>query len=142
MCFYFSEPSRGPSITAITNVTATSMEINWEKLSLDDANGVITKYEVCYKASDTAADIDCTLKKSVSNGDTREVVLNGLNEATTYNVAVKAATSQGFGDLGITMTQKTLEASKYFLSIKLSPSLECCCLNLIYFVLLRPSDNL
>ena len=97
------------------------MKITWEKLSLDDANGEITEYEVCYKASDTSTDIDCTLKKSVDDGNTREVVLDGLNEATTYNVAVKAATSQGFGDLGTTMTRKTLEASKYFLSIDLSP---------------------
>ena len=92
------------------------MNITWEKLSLDDANGEITEYEVCYKASDTSKDIDCTLKKSVNNGNTTEVVLNGLNEATTYNVAVKAATSQGFGDLGTSMTQKTLEASKYFIA--------------------------
>ena len=88
------------------------MKITWERLSVDDANGVITKYEVCYKASDTSTDIDCTLKKSVDDGNTRQVVLGGLNEATTYNVAVQAATSQGFGDRGTTMTQKTLEASK------------------------------
>ena len=97
------------------------MKITWEKLSLDDANGTITKYEVCYKASDTSTDIDCTLKKSVDDGNTTEVVLDGLNEGTTYNVAVQAATSQGFGNLGTSMTQKTLETSKYFLSIDLSP---------------------
>ena len=92
------------------------MKITWEMLSLDDANGEITEYEVCYKASDTSTDIDCTLKKSVNNGNTTEVVLIGLNEATTYNVAVRAATSQGFGDLGIIMTEKTKEASKYFIA--------------------------
>ena len=93
------------------------MKITWEKLSPDDANGEITMYEVCYKASVTSTDIDCNLKKSVNNGDTKEVVLDGLNEATTYNVAIRAATSQGFGNLGVIVTQKTLEASRYFLSI-------------------------
>ena len=117
MCFYFSEPSRGPSITSVTDVTATSINIIWEKLSHDDANGVIKKYEVCYKASVTSTDIDCNLKKSVNNGDTKEVVLGGLNEATTYNVAIKAATSQGFGNLGTITTKKTLEASKYFMLV-------------------------
>ena len=97
-------------------MTATSIKITWGELSLDDANGVITKYEVCYKASDNSTDIDCTSKESVNNGNTREVVLDGLNEATTYNVAVKAATSVGFGDLGAIMTRKTLEASKYFIA--------------------------
>ena len=84
----------------------------WEKLSDDDANGTITMYDVCYKASDNSTDIDCDLKKSVNSSDTREVVLDGLSEATTYNVAVKAKTSGGFGDLGTIMTQKTEEASK------------------------------
>ncbi len=95
------------------------MKIMWEKLSGDDANGVITMYEICYKASDNSTDIDCNLKKSVS--DTIEVVLGGLNEATTYNVAVKAKTSKGFGNLGTIKTSKTLEAGKYFLS-KYNPS--------------------
>ena len=84
----------------------------WELLNNDDANGVITMYEVCYKASDTPTDITCDSKESV-NGDTREVVLDSLNEATTYNVAVQAETSQGFGPLGNIMTNKTLEASEY-----------------------------
>ncbi len=110
--FRISEPSRGPSIDSITEVTSTSMKIMWKKLNNDDANGVITMYEVCYKASDTPTDIDCNSKKSV-NGDTREVVLDSLNEVTTYNVAVKAKNSEGFGDLGTIMTNKTLEASEY-----------------------------
>ena len=84
----------------------------WELLNNDDANGTITKYQVCYKASDTPTDITCNSKESV-NGDTREVVLDSLNEATTYNVAVQAETSQGFGPLGNIMTNKTLEASEY-----------------------------
>ena len=89
------------------------MKITWAKLSDDD--GDITSYEVCYKASDMSSDIDCNLKQSINNGDTTEVVLDGLNEATAYNVAVKAVTSEGFGELGIIMTGKTLEDSKHFL---------------------------
>ena len=84
----------------------------WEKLSDDDANGAITMYEICYKASDTPTAIDCNLKKSVNNGNTREIVLDGLSEATTYNVAVKAKTSKGFGNLGTIKTNKTLKAGK------------------------------
>ncbi len=66
----------------------------WELLNNDDANGVITMYEVCYKASDTPTDITCDSKESV-NGDTRELVLDSLNEATTYNVAVQAENITG-----------------------------------------------
>lgn len=97
---------------------STSMKVLWGKLGKDDANGEITKYEVCYKASDDKTDIKtCALKKMVNGSNTREVVLDKLNEATTYNVAVKAATSKGFGDLGAVNTSKTLEASKRFFTI-------------------------
>ena len=39
--------------------------------------------------------------------------LTGLNEATNYDVAVKAATEIGFGDLGVTVNASTLEDSTY-----------------------------
>ncbi len=83
----------------------------WEELNSDDANGLITMYQICYKASDNSTDIDCNSKKSV-NGNSTEVVLDGLSKATTYNVAVKAKTSQGFGDLGTIVIQITMEAGK------------------------------
>ena len=106
------------------------MKITWANLSDADANGTITKYEVCYKASHKPTDINCNSSKSVNN-DTREVDLDSLNEATTYNVAVKAETSQGFGDLGTIMTQKTLEASEYiFLPNYYLNDLFCCSLQL------------
>ncbi len=91
------------------------MKVIWENLNADDANGVLTIYGVCYKASNTSTDIDCNLRKSVNNGDSKEIILDDLNQTTTYNVAVKAATSQGFGVFGTIMTQKTLKASKYLL---------------------------
>ena len=93
----------------------TSMKVRWGSLSVAEANGTIIKYDVCYKASETATDVDCSLKATVNDGTTTEVTLNGLNEATTYNVAVKAANANGFGDLGPIVTKKTLEASKHFL---------------------------
>ena len=90
------------------------MRVFWEELGKDDANGVITSYQVCYKASENPSDIDCNLKKTINNGGTRDVALDGLNEATTYNVAVKAATRVGFGNLGSTRSVKTNGARKYF----------------------------
>lgn len=111
---YLKEPAKGPHITHIIDVTSTSMRIFWEELGNDDANGVITGYQVCYKASENPSGIDCNLKKTVYNGGTRDVVLDGLNEATTYNVAVKAATRVGFGNLGSTRSVKTNGTRKYF----------------------------
>ena len=91
------------------------MKVSWEMLSNDDANGVITKYEVCYKASEDITDIDCNLKKMINDSNAREVALDGLNEATAYNVAVRASTAEGFGNLGDITSQKTRGAGEYFL---------------------------
>ena len=93
------------------------MKMSWEMLSNDDANGAITEYEVCYKASKDTTDIDCNLKKMVNDGNMREVTLDRLNEATTYNVAVKAATSEGFGSLGAVSTKKLWERVSDFIPL-------------------------
>ena len=76
------------------------MKITWNTLNKKDANGTITGYEVCYKASETPDDINCTLNNPVDKGSVTMTVLQNLQPATAYNVAVKARTSRGFGVLG------------------------------------------
>ena len=88
------------------------MEVAWGNLTQDDANGVITQYKVCYKASRNISEIDCDSSKTIDARQARVVTLNGLNEATTYNVAVQAGTEEGFGPLGAIVTNKTLEDGK------------------------------
>ena len=99
---------------------STSMTVSWGGLSIDDANGLITKYAVCYKASEIPSDIDCSLQETVVNNNGNnggEVDLKDLNEATNYNIAVKASTAVGFGVLGDVHTTKTSEDSKLFYAI-------------------------
>ena len=94
---------------------STSMTVSWRGLSIDDANGMITMYVVCYKASGNPSDIDCSLNETVVNTNENnggEVSLKDLKEATNYNIAVKASTAVGFGVLGDVHTTKTFEDSK------------------------------
>lgn len=93
-------------------MSSTSVKIIWQKLNNHDSNGVITQYKVCYEVSENPTDISCNFKQIV-DGNTTEVILNGLLEATTYNVAVQAATAAGFGPLGPVIIRKTMEDSKY-----------------------------
>lgn len=109
--FLIVVPSSGPDITAVGNVTSTSMKITWGMLGRDVSNGNITQYQVCYKASDKAGDVSCDLRQNVSGAD-NTTVLRSLNEATAYNIAVRARTLIGFGELGTTRNQTTLEDSK------------------------------
>ena len=88
------------------------MKITWDKLSPDVSNGNITQYQVCYKASNNPGDVNCNLSQNVSGVDNTTTVLRGLNEATAYNIAVKARTIVGFGKLGFASNQTTLEDGK------------------------------
>ena len=86
--------------------------VSWRKLSQDHANGNIIKYMVCYQLHSINS-ISCDMNENVSNVEKTAVTLTGLNEASIYDVAVKAATAVGFGNLGPTMNGTTLEDSKY-----------------------------
>ena len=88
------------------------MKITWDTLNKKDANGTITGYAVCYKASETPDDIDCSLNNTVDNVTVSMTVLQNLQPATIYNVAVKARTSVGDGNLGPTKSTTTKEDGK------------------------------
>ena len=83
----------------------------FEKLSLNDSNGIITNYSVCYQLP-SSQNVSCAKNVTVNNGNTTKATLMGLNEATMYDVAVKAANAVGFGVLGTKMAKKTLEDGK------------------------------
>ena len=108
---WFLVPAKGPTITSITSPTSTELKVTWGNLTEDDANGIITNYSVCYQVTGSEKD-SCTNSITVIGGSTTTATLMGLNEATTYDVAVKAATAVGFGVLGDTMVKKTLEDGK------------------------------
>ena len=84
----------------------------WKKLTSDESNGIIIYHTVCYKVHSTSEPY-CYLQKKIFSGKVTMTILTGLNEATNYDVAVKASTEIGFGDLGVTVNASTLEDSKY-----------------------------
>jgi hypothetical protein len=99
-------------ITSITP-TATSLKLTWNKLSSDDSNGEIIKYEVCYQFGSTISEKDCSSSKTVTGVDNTMVDLTGLKPATMYTVAVRAFTKIGPGPLGDPMSQTTSESGKF-----------------------------
>ena len=67
---------------------------------------------MCYKVQTSQPDI-CSVRKRVNGGNNRNTVLNNLNEFTTYDVAIQAATSKGAGLPGEIRNATTLQDSKY-----------------------------
>jgi hypothetical protein len=93
-------------------VSPTALEVTWEKLQESDTNGNITGYRVCYATQQLSGN-SCPKSKHVVGVDNTMFNLTGLNEATSYFVAVQAGTREGFGPNGNNLTNTTLEASKY-----------------------------
>ena len=106
----YLEPEKGPNITSITP-TAKSLEVTWKKLSSDDSNGQITKYEFFYQLGSAVS--TSSAKKTVTGVDSTMVDLTGLKPATMYTVAVRAFTKIGPGPLGDPMSQTTSESGKF-----------------------------
>ncbi len=91
------------------------LQVSWSKLSVDDSNGVIIRYEVCYQRGSTVS--DCTNSKEVTGVNNTMTELTGLIPATMYSVAVRAFTAAGDGQLGNSKSNTTLENSEYFYCI-------------------------
>ncbi len=87
------------------------IEVTWAKLRENDTNGNITGYKVCYETRKSSVG-SCAEYKHVVGVDNTTFNLTGLNEATSYFVAVKAGTQAGFGPIGNILNTRTLEAGR------------------------------
>ena len=110
-CLRFLVPAKGPTIKNITSPTSTQLKVMWDELSDDNSNGIITQYRVCYHVT-SSEEVFCAKNITVIGKSNTMVTLTALKKATMYDVAVKAATAVGFGDLGPEKNRKTLEDGK------------------------------
>ena len=101
-------PAKGPTIRQI-NSNSTTFGVTWTKLSVNDSNGVIINYEVCYQIGSIVSD-NCSLRINVSDVDNAR--LTKLKPAETYTVAVRAYTKVGPGPLGASKSKTAKESRK------------------------------
>ena len=86
------------------------LEVTWNKLSVDDSNGEIIRYEVCYGSVVS----DCSTGKMVTGVDNTTTEITRLTPATLYTVAVRASTKVGFGPLGEHMSVTMNESGELY----------------------------
>jgi hypothetical protein len=86
------------------------LEVTWNKLSVDDSNGEITKYEVCYALGSVVP--NCSTSIMVIGVDNTTTDITGLKPATLYTVAFRASTKEGYGPLGEHMSVTTNESGE------------------------------
>lgn len=104
----------------ITALNSTSLRITWEKALPGDGNVTITNFTVCFDdfrnenfTIGCSRNITVPVLREIINNTARSIELTELNEATTYYVAIKAITNEGYGPLGEISNGTTLEDSKY-----------------------------
>jgi hypothetical protein len=92
--------------------SARKIQVTWNLLSVDDSNGEIIRYEVCYAPG--SAVFDCSTSKMVNGVENTTTNITGLTPVTLYTVAVRASTRVGYGNLGERMSITTNESGELY----------------------------
>ena len=86
-------PSAPPTSVSTSDVTSSSITVQWGTVDCIHRNGDITGYSVRYGVQGSGS----TQTESVSGGITNEFIIPELESATTYVVQVAAVNSGGTG---------------------------------------------
>ena len=85
--FYLIAPSAAPTPVSVSEVTSSSITVQWGAVDCIHRNGYITGYSVRYGIQ----------TKSVSGGGSTQTIIFGLTPSTEYSIEVAAVNSAGTG---------------------------------------------
>ena len=97
-------PSAGPSSTDVTEVTSSSITVQWEPVDCIYQNGAITGYSIHYGVENG------TIENSVdiSGESVTEATISDLMANTIYEINIFAVNSEGKGSNSLRILAKTL----------------------------------
>ena len=102
-----SAPSASPVSVSASEVTFSSITVQWRPVDCIHRNGVIIGYTVRYKVLVSGS----TQNVFISGGSITGTTISNLTPSTTYNVRVAAVTDAGtgvFSNIYVTQTQGIL----------------------------------
>ena len=102
-------PSAPPTSVSTSDVTSSSITVQWGAVDCIHHNGDITGYSVRYGVQGSGS----TQTESVSGGATTEATISGLTHSTTYEIEVAAVNSAGTGVYSNSITAETDGKSYY-----------------------------
>ena len=88
----FVVPSAAPTSVSVSEVTSSSITVQWGAVNCIHRNGDITGYSVQYGVQGSG-----TQTGSVSGGGATQTTISGLMASTTYTIEVAAVNSAGTG---------------------------------------------
>ena len=101
---FLSAPSAAPTSVSVSEVTSSSITVQWGAVDCIHRNGDITGYSVRYGVQGSGS----TQTVSISGGGATQTVISGLTASTTYTIEVAAVNSAGTGVYSSLKNQLTL----------------------------------
>ena len=99
-------PSAPPTSVSTSDVTSSSITVQWGAVDCIHRNGDITGYSVRYGVQGSAeGDRTVVMASGDSSGGMYEI--SGLTPSTTYTIEVAAVNSAGTGDYSNSFTAET-----------------------------------
>ena len=102
-------PSAPPSSVSVSEVTSSSMTVQWGPVDCIQRNGDITGYSVQYKKVGSVS----THNRTVSGSNTSEAIIMNLMPSTMYIVQVAAINDAGDGVYSEPLTVSTNDSTMY-----------------------------
>ena len=106
--FIPAAPSAPPSSVRVTDVTSSTITVQWEMVPCIHQNGPITGYSVRYGVMGSGS----SQTETVSGASVTEVTLSSLLKYTNYSVQVAAVNSADTGVFSEPVLQLTNDKSK------------------------------
>ena len=100
--------SAPPTSVNTSDVTPSSITVQWGAVDCIHRNGDMTGYSVRYGVQGSGS----TQTESVSGGATTEATISGLTPTTSYVVAIAAVNSAGTGMYSEQLTVETIVAGE------------------------------
>ena len=88
-----SAPTTAPTCVSVSEVTSTSITVQWGEVDCIHRNGDITGYTVRYEVQGNGS----TQTVNVSGGEATQTTISELTPSTNYSIEVAAVNSVGTG---------------------------------------------
>ena len=103
MVLSLTAPSAPPSSVTVTDVTSSTISVQWESVPCIHQNGDITGYSVQIGVQGDST----TQKLSITGASITNAMITDLNASTNYSIQVAAVNSNGTGVYSDTITTQT-----------------------------------
>ena len=93
LCTFLSAPSTAPTSVSVSEVTSSSITVQWGAVDCIHRNGDITGYTLSYGVQGNGS----TQTVNVSGGEATQTIISELTPSTNYSIEVAAVNSVGTG---------------------------------------------